>query len=181
MEFRKFPSIPRWNREIIITEKIDGTNASVHISEEGEIIAGSRTRFISVEDDNYGFARFVKDNEPELLKLGPGVHYGEWWGPGINRGYGRREKVFSLFNVIRWAKPGALVPACCEVVPVIYRGMMDLMWIGMALSHLEENGSIVSRGFLRPEGIIIYHTAANQMFKITFENDDAGKNKKTDN
>lgn len=26
-DFVKFPSIPRWSRDIIITEKIDGTNA----------------------------------------------------------------------------------------------------------------------------------------------------------
>ena len=36
MEFVEFPKIPRVSRECIITEKIDGTNASVWIGEDGE-------------------------------------------------------------------------------------------------------------------------------------------------
>ena len=31
MEFQKFPSIPRFSRDIVITEKIDGTNAAVYV------------------------------------------------------------------------------------------------------------------------------------------------------
>jgi hypothetical protein len=177
-EFKKFPSIPRFRRDIIITEKIDGTNASVHISDDGEILAGSRTRFVTPEDDNHGFAKYVEGNKSEFLKLGAGVHYGEWWGPGINRGYGRREKVFSLFNVIRWRKPGIVLPACCELVPVLYEGIMAVCPIDDCLQWLHEMGSKVSPGFMRPEGIVIYHIAANQMFKITLEDDEIPKSKK---
>ena len=32
-EFKPFPKMPRLNREVLLTEKIDGTNASVFIRE----------------------------------------------------------------------------------------------------------------------------------------------------
>lgn len=45
-EFKPFPKVPRFSRDIVITEKLDGTNASVTITESGDIFAGSRTRFV---------------------------------------------------------------------------------------------------------------------------------------
>ncbi len=55
-EFTAFPKIPRLNREIIVTEKIDGTNAQVVVTEDGEVRAGSRSRWITPEADNFGYA-----------------------------------------------------------------------------------------------------------------------------
>ena len=55
-EFTGFPKIPRLSRECVISEKIDGTNACVYISNEGDIQAGSHTRWITPQNDNYGFA-----------------------------------------------------------------------------------------------------------------------------
>jgi hypothetical protein len=44
-EFVEFPKMARFAREIIVTEKIDGTNAQVWISDDGtEIRAGSAAR-----------------------------------------------------------------------------------------------------------------------------------------
>mgnify|MGYP002129949175 CR=1 FL=1 len=37
LEFLEFPKMPRLSREIIITEKIDGTNAQLLITESGEM------------------------------------------------------------------------------------------------------------------------------------------------
>ena len=42
--FVPFPKITRLNREIVVTEKIDGTNASVHVLEDGTVLAASRNR-----------------------------------------------------------------------------------------------------------------------------------------
>lgn len=69
VEFRK---IPRLNREIVVTEKIDGTNAQILVSDDGkELIAGSRNRWITTENDNHGFAKWVESNKEELItKLG---------------------------------------------------------------------------------------------------------------
>lgn len=86
IEFKAWPKIPRATGEkVTITEKMDGTNACVVI-QEGKIVGvQSRKRFITPEDDNYGFAAWVAENEQELLKLGDGYHYGEWAGLGIQK------------------------------------------------------------------------------------------------
>jgi len=128
--FKAFPKIARLRRTVIITEKLDGTNAQVRISADGEVSeyepefdtvvctpphvhnvrAGSRTRWLSPESkesDNLGFAAWVRDNATTLVAdLGEGVHYGEWWGRKIQRAYGLDVRRFSLFNTILWNYDG---------------------------------------------------------------------------
>lgn len=43
-EFNGFPKIARLSRECVITEKIDGTNAQIFITDYGDIYFGSRNR-----------------------------------------------------------------------------------------------------------------------------------------
>lgn len=177
IEFKAFDKIARLNREVVVTEKIDGTNAVVFISDDlGTVIAGSRSRWITPADDNHGFALWVSVNAEELRKLGPGYHYGEWWGSGIQRRYGISEKRFSLFNVSRWADP-AMRPACCHVVPELARGMDIRAETERALTLLREHGSTAAPGFMKPEGVVIWHEAARQLFKVTIEKDEAPKTK----
>lgn len=89
MEFVEFPKMPRLSRECVITEKIDGTNAQIFIADDCEtMLIGSRTRWITPENDNAGFARWCMEHKEDLLRLGPGRHFGEWWGQGIQRNYG---------------------------------------------------------------------------------------------
>lgn len=183
-EFIPFKKIPRLSREIIITEKIDGTNAAVQIAlvsseldTEGAtavldngsyrvaVFAQSRNRFITPSKDNYGFAAWVKANALELSALNLGVHFGEWWGSGIQRNYGLKEKRFSLFNVSRWTDDAR--PECCSVVPTLYSGTFDEARINGALTYLLSSGSIAAPGFMSPEGIIVFHTASGQLFKKT--------------
>lgn len=172
-EFVEFPKMARLSREIIITEKIDGTNACVYISDDGATIkAGSRTRWITPQDDNFGFAGWVEKNKEVLRELGPGRHFGEWWGVGVQRGYGLTERRFSLFNVSRWADARS---ACCHVVPTLYRGPFEMAEVYEALESLKENGSAAAPGFMKPEGIVMFHTAANIGFKKTLEKDDVPK------
>ncbi len=174
MDFKPFPSISRLSREIIISEKLDGTNASITITEDGQFLTGSRTRWITPEDDNYGFAKWAQANKEELMKLGVGSHFGEWWGEGIQCGYGIKGKRFSLFNTARW-NDDALRPSCCYVVPLLYTGEFETPTIHSTMSALSEYGSVASPGFMRPEGIVIYHKHSNSLFKKTFKNDDKGK------
>lgn len=193
IEFTEFPKMARLSREVIITEKIDGTNAQLLITESGDIFSGSRTKFITPSDDNHGFAKWVEGNKNELLTLGPGRHFGEWWGSGIQRGYGLKkgEKRFSLFNVIRWAAAGtepkiissnlgvdklqSILPQCCSLVPELYRGNFDTQIINDILEDLRLTGSRAVKGFLRPEGVVVFHTAANIGFKKTIEKDELPK------
>jgi len=179
-EFQPFPKIARLSREVIITEKIDGTNASICILETGDVMVGSRTRWITPQDDNYGFAKWVETNKPELMKLGVGHHFGEWWGQGIQRNYSQPRKIFSLFNTSRWSDD-AIRPACCSVVPVLYSGPMEdygvMKGVKQAIATLQSNGSVAAPGFMKPEGIVIFHPQGNILFKKTIEKDDEPKSK----
>jgi hypothetical protein len=204
--FTPFPKLPRLSREVYITEKIDGTNASVYIEENftgwklpdlaihgwkddqarsWAMFAGSRTRWTTPEDDNYGFAAWVRDNADELRELGPGHHFGEWWGRGIQRNYGLNERRFSLFNVGRWhqasesariistgdpriEKTTTTAPACCQVVPILWRGIFDTRAVEIAMEELAGMGSVAEPGFMKPEGVVIYHVAAGVGFKKTY-------------
>ena len=69
MEFQEFPKMARLTREVIVTEKIDGTNAQVFIADDGTLLAGSRTRWITPTDDNFGFAAWVEAHRDELRRL----------------------------------------------------------------------------------------------------------------
>jgi RNA ligase len=173
MNFNAFQKIPRFSREIVITEKIDGTNAQIYIGEDGEFLVGSRTQWITPENDNFGFARWAYEMKEDLLLLGVGSHFGEWWGKGIQRGYGLNEKRFSLFNTSLWTDKNC--PSCCDVVPELYRGEFETSAITYALHALASLGSQAAPGFMNPEGVIIFHTAGNLMFKKTIKKDEEHK------
>jgi len=202
-EFRGFSKIPRLSREIVITEKIDGTNGLIYIDDHYNIWAGSRNRFLwgeiqdEIHNDNHGFAQWVKENKHELITgLNKGYHYGGWWGKGIQRGYNLEDKRFSLFNVGRWCmwneepklisidpktkveKYQEKLPKCCYLVPILYEGMFNTSIISSVLDELKITGSKASPQFMKPEGIIIYHKAGNLYFKKTIENDEKGKEEK---
>jgi hypothetical protein len=171
-EFQPFPKLARLSREMTITEKIDGTNASVFVQEDGQVFAASRTRWITPKDDNYGFAQWVEDHADFLRALGPGHHFGEWWGRGIQRNYGLQERRFSLFNVAKW---GAARPECCHVVPILYQGPFDTYDVSVALDELARSGSQAVLGWPKPEGVVIYHHASGQLFKKTIDKNDGHK------
>lgn len=210
--FTPWAKTGRFFRDIVITEKIDGTNAGVGIlpieeidrvypegaPEFAEILdqniisdvtvggqryglyAQSRNKLLSLQFDNAGFARWVRDNDWELAKhLGAGLHFGEWWGSGIQRAYGLKngEKRFSLFNTRRHKNPYTYEQSggVLQAVPVLYEGPMDQEMIEAALSRLRTEGSIAMPGFMNPEGICIFHTSSGTVSKVTLDNNDAGK------
>ncbi len=173
--FVGWPKMARLSREVIITEKIDGTCSCVCIGENGEFLVGSRTRWITPENDNHGFARWAYDNVEELLKLGPGRHFGEWWGKSINRGYGLKEKRFSLFNVLRWEKEEEKLPECCSTINILWRGIFNTDMVDRKLEELKIFGSVAAPGYYNPEGVVVYHIAGNIAFKKTIEKDERGK------
>jgi len=177
MAYDPMPKIHRWSRPITVTEKIDGTNGAIMVHEDGSVQAASKSRWITPEQDNFGFARWVQENAEALAQhLGPGLHRGEWWGHGIQRGYGlpKGQRVFSLFNTTKWAD---LVGSALFMrsVPVLYKGEMSEDRILQALTRLRDEGSVAAPGFPRPEGIVIFHHHANICFKKTLEHDEVGK------
>ena len=221
MRFVEFKKIPRLSRDVIITEKLDGSNGQIcifsletikkelpddyargewfekyclyahpenpHVEEKDNLylFAASRNRWLNVgkQNDNHAFAYWVKEHGAELVMLGEGRHFGEFYGKGIQRGYGLEEKRWALFNVGKWQNKNLPLvdekqkypPSCCEVVPILYEGVFCTEQINEILTHLEVQGSVAVPGFMKPEGICIYHTAAGQYFKKTIENDEKHK------
>lgn len=234
IEFRAWPKIARLYRDIVVTEKIDGTNAAIGIQEfpfgwhvggtcrgavdgcddsglhdhempenatlvmgllstddglpvnEYLVYAQSRSRVIAPgKTDNHGFAAWVHGNAEALVAtLGAGLHFGEWWGAGINRGYGlpKGERRFSLFNTSRWSAESFEIDHQCErippelgVVPILYQGEFSTLAVKGAMEQLRLGGSAAALQFMRPEGVVVYHTAANAMFKATLEDDEMPK------
>jgi len=178
--FIEFPKMPRLYRECIITEKLDGTNASVCITDDGQFLTGSRSRWITPEDDNYGFSKWAHAHKEELLKLGAGKHFGEWWGGGIQRKYGLAgdDKRFSLFNILRWSGDDKdKLPRCVGLVPVLYQGPFSTLIVDNILDELRDNVSKAVQGFMNPEGIVTFHVAANMGFKTTLLHDEIPKGK----
>jgi hypothetical protein len=166
IEFKTWPKILRVEKRQapIFTEKLDGTNACVVIDEEGNFGCQSRSRLITPEDDNHGFAAWAYQNKDELMKLGPGHHFGEWWGKGIQRGYDLNEKRFSLFNTMRWGNHNPNTPSCVYVVPLISMNSI----VGVK-EFLFGNGSLASPGYMRPEGAVMFDPDTKTMFKIIID------------
>ena len=177
--------------QMVITEKIDGTNAQINITPgpNGDFIlrAGSKNRFLTPDNDNFGFARWCLDNREELIAgLGEGRHFGEWAGPGIQKNkMNLGHKTLFLFNVTRWHEenPNPL-PCGIHTVPILYKGAYDTVMIDRVMAALLDFGSELPAnlslegpndgGRKDPEGIVIYLPKSGQLFKRTFKYE-AGK------
>jgi hypothetical protein len=89
--------------------KLHGQNHAVQVHEGGKVLCQSRTTELSVTKDNEGFAKWVDANDnywscingnTTLSGFGGWIVYGEWVGPGIQRGVALAElhkKVFAVF------------------------------------------------------------------------------------
>ena len=87
------------------------------------------------------------------------------------------EKRFSLFNTYKWSDAAGVRPACCSVVPVLFNGLFTTDDANEVMAILGREGSAAAPGFMQPEGIIIYHHAANLYFKKTLSKDEEWKGK----
>jgi len=188
LEFQPFPKISRLRRDCTITEKIDGTNAQIVFGPDGDLLVGSRKREIKPEGtvpdddgaarrgtDNFAFAQWVHKNKDELFAfLGEGRHYGEWAGLGIQRGYHLDHKRFYLFNTGRFGPgrqeiPQELRASGLDVVPILYQGAFTTTAVDDAMCSITGRSNI--RAYPNPEGVVVYHHALRQYFKVTFDND----------
>ncbi len=184
--FQPFSKIPRLHGLTVVTEKLDGTNACIEHAktETGYIMAAcSRNRrLVTIEvsehfndhprvewhgTDNYGFGGFVLRNHDLLVRLGYGRHFGEWYGQGIQRGYGLDHKRFALFREPKGGLPQGL-PENISVVPTL--GTLEtfsVVAIEAAYTMLKLGGSVAVPGFDNPEGLGVFHERSGQLFKLT--------------
>lgn len=186
LTFEPFPKLARLKRGCTITEKIDGTNAQIVFNEHGDMLVGSRKRQIWPEGtmgrgkgcDNFGFAGWAYENRDALFEfLGPGRHYGEWAGLGIQRGYNLDHKRFFLFNTARFGPGRQEIPvdtlAELDVVPVLYEGDFTTSAVDEVMQELYDLGSIINPlDRIEPEGVVVYHHALRSSFKVTYAMDD---------
>lgn len=196
--FKSWGKTPRlFNSNVTVTEKIDGTNAAIQIYnwdtfEElaGPAFAGtiplmttggvvllvqSRTRFLSLEEDNHDFYQWVIDNRFTLVEdLGEGTHFGEWWGYKINRNYGLDHRRFSLFNTAKWKDVEFKTPHLSTVPIIGEHERFNENAIKNDLRFLEQRGSFAAPGFKKPEGVCVFHHASNKVFKYTFNDTHKG-------
>jgi len=172
-EFKAWEKIPRGGLEAItITEKLDGTNACVIILDGAIVGVQSRKRLITIEDDNYGFARWAYENEADLLSLGDGYHDGEWCGLGIQKNHHKLDqKYFFLFNSARWNDDNPNRPKCCRVVSVLYHGDFES---GLILNVMDNLRAIGEKEGYTPEGVVVWYHKTRRFEKYTFR-DSRGK------
>lgn len=184
-EFQSFGKISNIGKIYMsITQKIHGSNAQVYIykddSGELQVLTGSRSRWITIDNDNYNFAQFVNDHRQEFIDLlGEGRHFGEWAGPGINSGEGLTEKRLILFNWRRWQ--GKQLPAQTTVVPLLYKGCLSLDAVSGVMDNLMDNlktnGSQLVPGYMKPEGCVI--EIDGQFYKNVFDAEEVRWTEKT--
>jgi hypothetical protein len=179
-DFAKWPSIQRLSSEICwITEKIDGTNGIIYIPDEPDkpVLAGSRERWLTNEDgmpptkgaDNFGFGAWVWERREALRQLGPGYHYGEFHGKGIQRKYNLDDNRWASFEY--WREDIVGIPGVC-VVPILYTGEpINGVWDD-CVDKLNATGSVLYPGFMEPEGVVITFKNMNRAkFKRLCKND----------
>ncbi len=177
MEFIKYLKTKRFTSNIIITEKIDGTNAQLVWDEDHQILrCGSRNRYLnySYEPDNFGFAAWVDKNREVLTKYFKDFDYpiyGEWWGKGIQRGYEVDQKYFSIFHTGLFGDkiPQELYNIGVRYVPVLYEGLNVDDPIHTIYHQLFDQGSKLKYNYMNPEGICIFFKDTGTIFKMTYE------------
>lgn len=86
--------------------KLHGQNAGIKVTPDGQVIAMSRERVITPEDDCNGFAKWVDEHKDKLRLLAlPNIDTvinGEWCGSGIQRGVAICQvphKIFAIFSL----------------------------------------------------------------------------------
>jgi len=87
--------------------KLDGTNASVWLGEDGKVGAGSRNRELSSESDNAGFYNAIVKDEAVAMYLQMNPHhilYGEWLVPHTLKTYRdeawRKFYIFDVYDTV---------------------------------------------------------------------------------
>ena len=131
--------------------KLHGTNAGIAIAPDGTITAQSRTSALSYRDDNAGFAKWVFEEQlywADLVGDEVVTVYGEWCGPGIQKGTAINKiesKVFAVFAIqygdavtdddgqahaLIVIDPDAIKQMLSKSIDGIIDGVMVLPWYG---------------------------------------------------
>lgn len=175
-EWTGFPKIARLNRDCVVTEKVDGTNAAILI-QSGRLRVYSKSEELTGSIDSYGFYAWVMERKRAILDtFEDGLLRGEFAGPGINRNrHQLTSKTFYCFAAEPRVREGVTgLPDGFNVVPVLYEGPFDTAAINREVDRLRINGSLVGG---TPEGVVVFHLAGSVGFKVTCLNDNTPKSR----
>lgn len=99
MKFEKYQHVEQLGRDevegilngtVYIFDKIDGSNVSVYLNDDGEIEVASRNRVIPADNDHHGVRAYILNN-PKFTKffsVYPTLRlFGEWLIPHNIRNY----------------------------------------------------------------------------------------------
>lgn len=180
MEFKRYQHVERFgNSEVndieigvcYIFPKIDGTNSSVWLNENGELKAGSRNRELTLENDNAGFYNLISKNDAiaSYLKKHP-THrlFGEWLVPHSLKTY--RDDAWRKFYIFDVCVDSDEKETGLEYIPYdIYKPLLEefnLEYLAPLkiikngtydnfIKELENNTFLIKDGTGTGEGIVI--------------------------
>ena len=102
--------------ELAAYPKLDGSNCSVALDDNGSLVAQSRNRILHGGADNFGFAAWVEGRRKELVELLETLEvraiFGEWMGKGIQKSP-LPERYWAAWSV--YDPDGGFIPA--DVIP----------------------------------------------------------------
>ena len=178
MEFKKYQHIERFGTTEVnnisdgvcyVFPKIDGTNASVWLGDDGIIKAGSRNRELTLDNDNAGFYEWVLQQESfvKFFKAFPLIRlFGEWLVPHSLKTYRedawRKFYVFDVcfiseYDELNYKKYEDYQPALeiygLDYIPplrIVKKGTYET-FVGL----LEKNDFLIKDGLGAGEGIVI--------------------------
>jgi hypothetical protein len=129
--------------------KLHGMNHAVQIHPDGTVVCQSRTTILTPEADNAGFAKWVdsaksawsrRKNRPPIPEGSGVIIYGEWVGPGIQKGVALAElpkRVFAVFAARILDSENSLI-VYPEQLETLVHGIEDcytIPWYNRTLTH----------------------------------------------
>lgn len=200
LEFEEFPKIPRFKREVVITEKIDGTNAQINLValDTPELLNAAKVnhetgfvlRIFPGEENGDSAVALMAGSRNRWLKVGADnfgfagwvlAHSDELKALGLGRHYGewwglgiqrRYDQDRKRFSLFNVARWNPENPNRPACCDVVpILARGESVNDDDVMARLALFGSVVAPGFKKPEGIVIWHSASRQMYKRTFEQD----------
>lgn len=149
--------------------KLHGSNCAVQIHPDGTVLAQSRTQLLTPKADYKGFAAWVESQSAYFSALRaevPWVVFGEWCGPGVEKGMAVSElpqKIFAVFALQMdmgaaaslWVEPAeiqarlGILPQNMHVLPWENHGMLQIDYASEG--SIEQAAALLNQQILEVE------------------------------
>lgn len=165
-----YPYLIKDNKSIAYRAKIKlhGSNTAIQCHFDGKVIPQSRTTILSSTDDFAGFAKWVSANEDAWRLKNDFVIFGEWAGPGVQKGVAISnipKKIFAVFAAGCLTDPNFLItdPSLLKVLVKDIPDTYVLPWF---------NDVVININWLDSEEELSKHTSyINSLVEAVEQND----------